>query len=349
MTADTALLDALREAVGDRVVADAPLAGRTTLKVGGPAAALVRADAADDLVSVARVTARLGCAWLILGRGSNLLVSDQGFAGVVVELGRSFRGVEVTGDMAVAGGAERMPALAHAVAGQGLGGLAFGVAIPGTVGGAVRMNAGAHGHETSDVLAWADVVRLARDGCVQRLPAAALGMGYRHTALPLDAVVVRAAFDLQRVDDAQVAREMDEMKRWRREHQPLGERSCGSVFRNPPGDSAGRLIDCAGLKGYSVGGAQVSPKHANFITVTGDGTAADVHAVIRHVQREVARIHDVDLVPEVVMVGFEDDDGPPAGDVPSEGASPGEPVPDRSTTPDRSAPRDSSTVSRGHR
>lgn len=301
-----ALVEELRSRVDGAVRTAVPLASRTTLKVGGPAAVLVTAETPDDIVEVARACVRHGCSWFVLGRGSNVLVADEGIDGVVVELGRGFRGVDVDGTTAVAGGAERMPALAHVVAARGLAGLSFGVAIPGTVGGAVRMNAGAHGHDTAEVLAWADVVRLGGEGRVERLPAAGLRMTYRHTKLPADAVVVRAAFTLRRADDAELARNMDEMKRWRREHQPLGEPSCGSVFRNPPGDSAGRLIDSAGLKGHSIGSARVSTKHANFITASGGARAADVLALIRHIRGVVAERHGVRLVPEVVLVGFGD-------------------------------------------
>lgn len=298
------LLAALRDAVGGGVEAHAPLGPKTTLKVGGPAEALVTADTPGDLAAVARICAELDRPWLILGRGSNLLVADDGWHGVAVTLGRGFRGVDIDGTQVVAGGAERMPALAHAVARAGLAGLAYGVAIPGTVGGAVRMNAGAHGQETRDVLRWAEVARLANGGAVEQIPAVDLQMAYRHTSLPADAVVVRAGFSLRPASDEALAADMAEMQRWRREHQPLGEPSCGSVFRNPPGDSAGRLIDTAGLKGRRHGGAQISGQHANFITAGPGATAADVHALVRLAQVEVRRCHGVELTPEVVMVGF---------------------------------------------
>ena len=309
-TTAQAVVGALLEATHDTngaVRADAPLAPLTTLKVGGNAAALVTAEHPDDLVAVAEICAATARPWLILGRGSNLLVSDTGWRGVAVALGTAFRGVQIHSELVEAGGAEAMPSLAHTVARHGLGGLAFGVAIPGTVGGAVRMNAGAHGRDTSEVLRWADVVRLSRGGRIERWSRDDLGMGYRHTEVPADAVVVRAGFALQRASDERLAADMREMQRWRRAHQPLGERSCGSVFRNPAGDSAGRLIDSAGLKGHRVGGATVSDKHANFITVDGSGTAADVHTLILLVQEQVRAVHGVELIPEVVMVGFDDD------------------------------------------
>jgi UDP-N-acetylmuramate dehydrogenase len=319
---DAELLTELRRRVRGDVRSGVAMAELTTLKVGGPASAVVRAEGCADLVAVAEVCAAAQRPVLVVGRGSNLLVADTGWPGVAVVLGRGFRGVvvdqideEVDGVGAVvgvvAGAAEPMPVLARTVAGRGLGGLAFGVAIPGTLGGAVRMNAGAHGGEIAQVLEWAEVVRLGRAGAVERLGLDDLAARYRHTALPDDAVVVRARLRLRRTDPATLASEMAEMKQWRRAHQPINEPSCGSVFRNPPGDSAGRLIEAAGLKGYRIGGAQISPRHANFITTGASVSAADVHALISHMRAEVARIHGVHLQTEVVLVGF-DVEGPAA-------------------------------------
>lgn len=303
--ADADLVRRLTAVVAGQVTAAAPLGPLTTLRVGGPAAALARAETSEDLVAVAALCAELDRPWLVLGRGSNLLIADAGWPGVVVTLGRGFRGVAFDGDEVEAGAAEPMPVLAHAVAREGLGGLAFGVAIPGSVGGAVRMNAGAMGRETREVLVHAETIRLADGGRPQRFTAAELHMGYRHTALPADAVVVRARMALARLPRAELDRDMAAFKRWRREHQPVNEPSCGSVFRNPEGDSAGRLVDASGLKGHRVGGARVSEKHANFITVERGATAADVAAVIHDVRRVVAERHGVVLETEVVLAGFD--------------------------------------------
>ncbi len=306
------LLARLRSALGGPVLADELLAGYTTLKVGGPAAALVRAESPEELTAVASICRELGVPWLIVGRGSNLLVADDGWPGVVVTLGRGFRGATAAGvgETGVgdaveveAGAAEPMPILANTVAGWNLGGLEFGVAIPGSLGGAVRMNAGAHGGEMRDVLVSAQVVRLG-DGSRETFEAAALDMSYRHTALPADAVVVGARLRLARVEGTDLAEHMAEMRQWRRDHQPINVPSCGSVFRNPPGDSAGRLIEAAGMKAHRSGGAQVSPVHANFITVDPGSRAADVHAVIMAVMHAVEQTSGVRLQPEVVMVGF---------------------------------------------
>lgn len=307
------LLAAAREAVSGQVSADDALAGRTTLKVGGLARVLVRAETVADLQAVGRLCAAHDVGWLVVGRGSNLLVADDGWDGIVITLGRGFRGVEVLPGEGPTrrvrlGAAEPMPVLANHLEQLGLGGMAFAVAIPGSVGGAVRMNAGAHGGEMSQVLRHVDVVRLG-DGAVDRIDAADLDMAYRRTALPADAVVTAAEVELTPTDAAALAADMAEMRQWRRDHQPINQPSCGSTFTNPPGDSAGRLIDAAGLKGLRVGGARVSEVHANFITVDPGATAADVHAVIRRVQREVRRIHGVVLHPEVVLAGRFDEEG----------------------------------------
>lgn len=301
---EDALYRRLHDALGERVRPRMPLGPLTTLRVGGPATALVEAQAPDDLVVVADACAELQRPWLVVGRGSNLLVADEGFPGVAIVLGRGFRGVAVDGTMVTAGAAEPMPVLATTVARRGLAGLAFGIAIPGSLGGAVRMNAGAHGGEIGDVLVDVDVVRLAAGGARERLPASDLDLSYRHSALPADAVVVSARLALREVPPAQLEEEMRELRRWRREHQPINDPSCGSVFRNPPGDSAGRLVEAAGMKGHRRGAAAVSSLHANFITVEPGATAADVHAVLLDVQRAVADRTGVVLEPEVVRVGF---------------------------------------------
>ena len=272
---------------------------------------LVRAESADDLAAVAVVARRTASPWLVIGRGSNLLIADEGWPGIAIVLGRGFRGADVDGAVVHAGAAEPMPALSRSVARHGLAGLAFGVAIPGTVGGAVRMNAGAHGGEMRDVLVWAEAARMDADGALERWDAGRLGFSYRNSALTADAIVTRVELRLTPADADEIAAQMAEMRRWRRDHQPINEPSCGSVFRNPPGDSAGRLIEAAGLKGERVGGARISTRHANFITVTPQASAADVRALIQRAQRRVHETAGVQLCTEVVLAGF--DDGPGRG------------------------------------
>lgn len=298
------LADRLTVAARGEVRRAEPLARHTTLRVGGPAAVWLEAEAEEDLLAVGALCRELSRPWVVLGRGSNVLMADTGWPGVAVVLGRAFRGVDVEGEIVRAGAAEPMPALARTCAAAGLAGLAFGVAIPGSLGGAVRMNAGAHGSELRDVLVDARAV-LVDDGAVTTFDAAKLEMGYRHTALPPHAVVVGATVSLERAGGERVEAEMAEMRRWRRTHQPA-EPSCGSVFRNPPGDSAGRLVEAAGLKGHQVGGAQISAVHANFITTRPGATAADVRRLIDEARRAVEDEFGISLQTEVVAVGFGD-------------------------------------------
>lgn len=298
------LVALLRERIGGEVRADEPLAGYTTLRVGGPAAALVHVDSVGALAALGEVCAETATPWAVLGRGSNVLVADAGWPGVVVLLGRGFRGVEVAGEQVVAGAGEPMPGLAVDLARRGLSGLTFGIAIPGTLGGAVRMNAGAHGSALADVLDWVELARLDSGGAVERWRRDELGLGYRTSSLPDGAVVLRAGLGLRRAEPGELASELAELRRWRRAHQPVGTPSCGSVFRNPVGDAAGRLVEAVGLKGRRVGGAQISPRHANFITTERGATAADVHALITEARRAVAERCGVTLATEVVLLGF---------------------------------------------
>lgn len=286
----------------------APLAAQTTLRVGGPARVLVVADHDDDLAAVGRAAADHGVGWAVVGRGSNLLVADAGWPGIAVVLGRGFRGTSIDGTTVRAGAAEPLPSLAVQVADAGLTGFAWACAVPGTLGGGVRMNAGAHGGDMADHLVEVDLVRL-RSGVRETWPAAVLGLGYRRSALPDDAVVVSATLDLDRGDAAEVAADIADIRAWRRAHQPLNEPNCGSVFTNPPGDSAGRLIDAVGGKSIVVGGARVSQRHANFIVTRPGATAADVRGVMRAVCTRVWQESGVRLRTEVVMLGDFDDAG----------------------------------------
>ena len=296
------LVPALRAAGASDVTGQTPVAEMTTLRVGGPVAALARAESDADLVAVSRVVTEHAVPWLVVGRGSNLLVDDAGWPGIAITLGRGFRGVTVDGDEVHAGAAEPLPALAMRVADASLGGFAWACAVPGTLGGAVRMNAGAHGGEMSQALVEVEVFRL-RSGAREVWPVAALEMRYRRTALPDDAVVVGARLRLGPADRDEVRREISEIRQWRRDHQPLTEPNCGSVFTNPPGDSAGRLIEACGGKEFEVGGARVSERHANFIVTRPGATAHDVRALIEMVRTCVREHADVHLHPEVVMVG----------------------------------------------
>lgn len=304
------LIDRLRaEGAGD-VRTDAPLAALTTLRVGGAARALVTAERDEDLAAVGRVCVAEGLPWAVVGRGSNLLVADAGFPGVVIVLGRGYRGLERHDGRVRVGAAEPLPSLAVRLADAGLTGFAWACSVPGTIGGGVRMNAGAHGGEMADHLVEAELVRL-RTGTRETWPVATLGLRYRHSDLPDDAVVVAATLALAPGDPATVRAEIDAIRAWRRRHQPLNEPNCGSVFTNPPGDSAGRLIDeVAHAKGLRRGGAQVSERHANFIVTRPGATAADVHGLIVEVQERVEAATGIRLRPEVTVLGDLGDDAP---------------------------------------
>jgi UDP-N-acetylmuramate dehydrogenase len=296
-----ALLDALRRN-GLTVTEEQPLGPWTTLGVGGAARLFVEPRTPDELAVVLRELGDVPL--LVLGRGSNLLVADSGWPGLALRLGAGFKWQRRDGLTVESGGGTSMPALAAWLATEGLSGLEFAAGIPATVGGSVRMNAGAHGGQTADAL---DVVTVASPESPEGVEcgAADLGFGYRRSALPRRSVVVAARWTLTDADPAEIRTKLDELRAWRRATQPLRQRNCGSVFTNPPGDSAGRLIEEAGLKGRSVGGASVSEKHANFIVVDPSCTTAkDVLALIREVRTEVAARGGPILEPEVRLVGF---------------------------------------------
>ena len=305
-----ALVEALRAAPGCVVREAAPLGALTTYRVGGNAAVMVEVADEAALVAIARAlaSARSGGAVtpevLVLGRGSNLLVSDAGFDGMVVVPGDGFTRIAIDGTRVDAGCAVSLPVLARRTAAAGLSGLEWAVGVPGSVGGAVRMNAGGHGSDTVATLESFRGVDLA-SGTVFDRPGSALGAAYRRTALgPLE-VVTGAVHRLVPGDPDEGAARIADIVRWRRQHQPGGS-NAGSVFANPPGDSAGRLIDACGLKGYRSGTAAVSAKHANFIVADSGGTAADVLDVLLHVRRTVERRTGVRLETEVRLVGFGD-------------------------------------------
>jgi len=296
-----------RDLGGGAVARDLPIAELTTYRLGGPFAVVVRVRDEDALAVVARVLREEGpdVPVLVVGRGSNLLVADAGVAGVALVLEGVFDDVTLDADAGTvrAGGAVPLPVLARRSAAAGLAGLEFYVGIPGSVGGAVRMNAGGHGCETADVLRRAWVADLDAGAEPVACDAAALDFGYRHSVITPRDVVTAAEYAVYAdAPDACEAR-IAEIVRWRREHQPGGS-NAGSVFRNPPGDSAGRLIDASGCKGLRVGGAVVSEKHANFFQAEQGATAADVRALVCEVQQRVVAASGIRLVPELRMIGF---------------------------------------------
>lgn len=294
--------DILRRAVGDRIRRGFPLASLTSFRLGGPAALYLEAESREDLATVGRAVREVGVPILVIGKGSNLLVSDGGFPGIVLRLGRTFRWAARAGNRLSAGGAMPLPALAGVALQHELAGLEFGVAIPASLGGSVRMNAGAHGHSLDEVVEAVEVFDLEEDR-LRVVPVEEAGFRYRDSALPATGVVVGATLRLRRGDPEDIRRHMDEARTWRRATQPLAEPNCGSVFKNPPGDHAARLIEASGAKGLSVGGARVSQKHANFIVAAPGASAADVAHLVRLLQERVRDRFGVQLETEVHLVG----------------------------------------------
>jgi UDP-N-acetylmuramate dehydrogenase len=299
----TEALERAAALLGDRVRRDVALGPLTTYRVGGPAALFVEVADDDDLARVADAVRATGLDVLVVGKGSNLLVADAGFPGLAVMLGEAVADVEVDGMVVRAGGATPLPVLARRTVAAGLTGLEWAVGVPGSVGGGVRMNAGGHGSDMAASLRRVRVLDLAtgEDGVV---PVAALELGYRRSAVSSSHVVVWAEFALEPGDAEAGAAELAEIVRWRRGHQPGGQ-NAGSVFTNPPGDSAGRLVDLAGCKGLRRGSAHVSEKHANFIQADPGGRADDVAALIAEVRARVRSATGVDLHPELRLVGFD--------------------------------------------
>ncbi len=292
----------LRRRGGDRVREGESLASYTTYRVGGEARALVIVASRADLDEMGPALVDLEIPWFVVGNGSNLVVADGRLDVVAVHLTGEFEGLEVRGAEATLGAAMALPVAARQLSARGLTGFEWAVGVPGTVGGAVAMNAGGHG---SDMGACVSAVEVWRAGTVEWWGRERWRPGYRTSAVVGGDIVLGARLILAE-GDAEVSRErLREIVAWRREHQPGGA-NAGSVFRNPPGDSAGRLIEAAGCKGWRRGGAVVSEKHANFIQVEPGGTAGDLVDLIRAVREAVETASGVRLVTENRFVGFGD-------------------------------------------
>ncbi len=310
----------LRAAFGARVRTGQPIAPMTSFRIGGPAALFVEPDGDADLLAVAAAVGRTRIAWAVVGKGSNLLVADRGFDGLVVRLGAGFRdwSRDDGRDGILAGASMPLPRAAGAAASLGLSGLEFGVAIPGSVGGAVRMNAGAHGRSMSDVVRTLRCFSMA-EAAFRSVRAEEAGFTYRNSGFGRDTLVLQATLGLEPAEPGAIRARMDEARAWRRATQPLAEPNCGSVFKNPPGDHAARLVQAAGGKGLRRGGAEVSTKHANFIVTRPGATAADVLLVIRDVRALVRERFGVELETEVQFLGQVDE----VGEVGEEGVAGG--------------------------
>lgn len=295
--------------VRGRLTEQAPLAGVTWFRVGGPAEVAFRPADRDDLVAFLRAKPA-DVPVTVIGVASNLLIRDGGVRGVVLRLGRDFAGVEVEGSEVTCGAAALDVNVAQAAARAGVGGLEFLVGVPGTIGGALRMNAGAYGREVKDALVWAEA--LEPNGRLHRLQPGEMGLGYRHCGVPDDWIFVAARLRGHPDEPSAVARRMSEIQQARAESQPIRSRTGGSTFRNPPGERAWQLVDRAGCRGLRKGGAQVSEKHCNFLINTGTATAADLEGLGEEVRRRVREATGVELQWEIKRIGVAE--GGPDGD-----------------------------------
>ncbi|WP_419929031.1 UDP-N-acetylmuramate dehydrogenase [Candidatus Poriferisocius sp.] len=287
----------------DAVVRERPIGPETTYRVGGAARVGFTLAADADVAALAKVVAASGSDVLVVGKGSNLLVAEAGFDGIAVWLGPGFDWVEIDGPDVRAGAAAGLPVLARQSAAAGLTGFEWAVGVPGSLGGAVCMNAGGHGSDIAASLVHAEVADL-RNGVVERWDRPQLELGYRRSALADHHLVLGAEMGLAAGDAEESQALIAEIVAWRRENQPGGQ-NAGSVFTNPDGDSAGRIIDAAGLKGLRVGTASVSDKHANFFIADRGGSADDLHALMGEVFTRVRDEIGVALMPETRLVGFE--------------------------------------------
>ena len=292
----------LAEGVPARCVRECePMAAHTSFRIGGPAEVFVRASCAQDVAAARRAAERTGAPFLVVGRGSNLLVADEGLPGVVVQIGEGLSDVSAEGTTLVAQAGATNEAVAAAALDAGLAGYEFASGIPGSIGGAAFMNAGAYDGEFKDVAS--SVTCLFPDGQVRELSAEQAEWGYRASRMHREGLVVLAArLELQPGDREAIRARMDDLAARRAAKQPLELPSAGSTFKRPPGHFAGKLIQDAGMQGHRVGGAQVSTKHAGFVVNTGGATAADVRQVVADVQRAVREQFGVELQPEVRMV-----------------------------------------------
>ena len=278
----------------------------TTYKLGGPAEMFAEVNRMADLDLIAAALVADPKPVLALGRGSNLVIADEGVSGIVIQLGPDFSRIEIS-DRVLAGGGAGMPQVARAAARAGRLGLEFLVGIPGSVGGGVRQNAGCFGQEIVDVIASAVIYDLGQ-GRPRSVDVSGLDLSYRHSAIGSLDLVIGATFRAEPGEPAVGDERIRAITRWRRDNQPGGTLNAGSVFKNPPGDSAGRIIDAVGLKGLGVGGAAVSERHANFFVAMPGAKAVDVYRLVREVAARVEKATGIVLETEIQFAGvFESD------------------------------------------
>lgn len=280
-----------------------PLANHTTIKIGGPADCFVEPSSVENLQKTMEVINRFHVPWRAIGRGSNLLVSDKGMEGIVIKLGKGLDSLEVNGTLLEVGGGYSLVRLATSIGRQGLSGLEFASGIPGSVGGAVYMNAGAHGSDISKILVKALI--LFPDGTLQWLSNEEMEFSYRTSVLQKKrpGIVVRAVFQLTEGKREEIQEVMKKNKDYRKETQPWDLPCAGSIFRNPLPHYAGQLIEEAGLKGHQIGGARISDMHGNFIVNAGNATAEDVLSLIQFVKDEIYSSKQIKMETEVEIIG----------------------------------------------
>jgi len=298
-----ALVKELLEASVGIVKENEPLANHTTIKIGGPADILVEPRNLDCLTKAMEIIRKHGVKWRAIGRGSNLLVSDSGIEGIVVKLGEGVADLTIEGSEVTVGGGYSLIKLATIISKQGLSGLEFAGGIPGSVGGAVYMNAGAHGSDMSKIVKKAQI--LFEDGSIAWLSNEELEFSYRTSVLQKKrpGICIGAVLQLSEGKRDEIVAEMQKNKNYRRDTQPWNYPCAGSIFRNPLPNYAGRLIEDAGLKGYSIGGAKISEQHANFIVNIGNAKAEDVLELIQHVKDTIKKLHGIDMETEVEIIG----------------------------------------------
>ncbi len=297
------MLEKLQKLVGDaKVLINEPMASHTTFRIGGPADYFVMPETIEELADVLKLCKEEGMPYFILGNGSNLLVGDKGYRGVVIQLYKNFDGVCIEGTMVTAKSGAMLIRVAKEAGKAGLTGLEFASGIPGTIGGAMVMNAGAYGGEMKDVVT--EVTVLTKDGEVKQLTGEEMNFRYRGSVVEDEGyIVLEAVMELKEGNPEEIQTRMDELSLQRRTKQPIEFPSAGSTFKRPEGYFAGKLIMDAGLRGYSKGGAQVSEKHCGFVINTGNATAADVMRLMKDVSEKVQEQFGVALEPEVKRIG----------------------------------------------
>lgn len=297
------VIQELKELEVGKVLENEPLSNHTTIKIGGPADVLVVPKNIQAVKNTMKVIKKHGIKWTAIGRGSNLLVLDEGIRGVVIKLGQGLDHMEIDGEQVTVGGGYSVVRLATGISKKGLSGLEFAAGIPGSVGGAVYMNAGAHGSDISRVLVKALI--LFEDGTIDWLTNEEMAFSYRTSILQNErpGICLEAVLQLEQKERDEIVAQMQKNKDYRKETQPVSNPCAGSIFRNPLPEHAGRLVEDAGLKGHQIGGAKVSEMHGNFIVNAGGATAQDVLDLIAFIQKTIKEKYDIDMHTEVEIIG----------------------------------------------